>query len=121
MSSSQSSHLAANISDSPPVYPPPDSSGPRHLTQSDITLQQWVETRKTRSFTALCPSPGQGHNARALMGKPDAHTDKHTLTYQTHIMLDITIKIIRHSYSPAEDGGGRGGTEQIKGETRRNS
>lgn len=38
------------------------------------------------SFSTLCPSAGQGHDAEALMGKPDAHIDKHTHTYQTNVM-----------------------------------
>lgn len=77
----------------PPPHNPPQrlfrSCGSLHntsLTPSDIRLQQWVEILYTRSFAALCPSPGQGHDAEALMGKPDAHIDKHTLPYQTHIM-----------------------------------
>lgn len=93
MSCTQSAHLSQTD-----CLPCSSGHSLQHLTLCDISLQQWKETHNTRSFTVLDPSPGQRHDAGALMGKPDAHKDKHTHTYQTYICT--YNRDIHHSYSP---------------------
>lgn len=98
----------------PPCDPPRPfrrSRPSRHLAQSVIRLQQWPENHYTRSLTMMRLSSGQGHDARALMGKPDAHIHKHTHTCQTNVCT--YNKDIHHSHSPAKHGGHRGRTQFV--------
>lgn len=55
LSPSQSSHLAARVSDALPVFTPT----PWHRTQSDIRLRQWVETHHTRTVASARCAPQQ--------------------------------------------------------------